>query len=117
MSDADLLEEKITLRNDLDRIHWKDLTSLYELAQLGKRDPAKLRRAFEASYIVCIAFDGGKIIGAGRAISDGEYYSNIYDVAVLPDYQGSGVGRQIMDDLVGRLGELFVLLTTTIGKE
>ena len=35
------------------------------------------------------------LIGFGRAISDGEYQGAIYDVAVLPENQGKGVGRVI----------------------
>lgn len=107
----------ITIKRDLGNIDWIALATVYERAPLGKRDPEKLRRAFESSYLVSIALDGDKVIGAGRAISDGEYYSNVYDVEVLPEYQGKEVVRLAMNDLLERLDGLFVLLTTTVGKE
>ncbi len=107
----------IELRVDPDGVDWKRLADVYERAPLGRRDPDQLRRAFEASFAVCIAYSNGEPVAAGRAISDGEYYSNIYDVVVLPQFQGQGVGRLIMESLLERVEGLFVLLTTTAGKE
>jgi len=46
------------------------------------------KKAFENSHTVILAFDDGKLVGFGRAISDGTYQATIYDVAVLPEYQG-----------------------------
>src|SRR5688500_8472846 len=71
----------LTNKHDLGGVDWDALALVYERAPLGKRDPVKLRRAFEASYLTTLVLDGARIVGAGRAISDGEYYSNVYDVA------------------------------------
>lgn len=107
----------VALQTDLERVDWSELAELYDKAQLGKRVPAQLERSFRNSCLTCIARIDGKAVGAGRVISDGEYYANVYDIAVLPEHQGSGVGRAIMENLVSRVGEKFILLTTTIGKE
>jgi aralkylamine N-acetyltransferase len=107
----------ILLSFDPQNVDWLALADLYERAPLGKRDPAQLKRAFEKSYLVCFAFDGGRIVGAGRLISDGEYYANIYDVAVLPEYQGKGIGAKIMGGLLDSQKIEFLLLTSTIGNE
>ncbi len=107
----------IELKFDLEGVDWTAFADVYERAPLHKRDPAQLKRAFENSFITCIALHDGKPVGAGRAISDGEYYSNIYDVVVLPEWQRKGVGRMVMEELVKRLAGKFILLTTTIGKE
>lgn len=101
----------------IEAIDWGELASLYERAPLGARQPGQLERAFQSSFLTCIARKDGKIIAAGRVISDGEYYANIYDVAVLPEYQDQGVGRLIMEHLINGIGEKFILLTTTVGKE
>jgi hypothetical protein len=69
-------------------LDWSKVCRLIELAPLGKREPDKLRRAVENSYVVCTAYDRGSLIGFGRALSDGEYQSAIYDLVVLPEYQG-----------------------------
>ena len=49
---------------------------------LGQCDAGKLRRTFDCSYAVVSAFDEGRLIALGRAISDGEYQAAIYDVVV-----------------------------------
>ena len=41
-----------------------------------------------------------KIIGMGRAISDGVCDAYIQDVAVLPEFRGNGIGVLIMDELI-----------------
>ncbi|HLB59202.1 MAG TPA: GNAT family N-acetyltransferase [Bdellovibrionota bacterium] len=107
----------IEIKFDLNEVDWDTLADVFERAPLGKRDPEKLRRAFESSYLTCIIMVHGKPVAAGRALSDGEYYANIYDVVVLPEFQGSGLGKLIVQNLLGRLENKFILLTTTIGKE
>ena len=42
------------------------------------------KKSFENSHTVIFVFDNEKLIGFGRAISDGVYQAAIYDVAVLP---------------------------------
>jgi ribosomal protein S18 acetylase RimI-like enzyme len=70
---------------------------------LEQEDPLKLEIATENSFVVCSAYASEKIVGFGRAISDGEYQSAIYDVVVLPEYQSKGVGKLIMESLLKRL--------------
>ncbi len=108
---------EVLTRSDLEGVDWQELAEVYRRAPLGTRDPAQLERAFASSAFTTIAYQGGVVVGAARAISDGEYYANVYDVVVLPEHQGKGVGRQLMRDLLDRIGAKFVLLTTTIGKE
>jgi len=79
--------------------------------------PEMHRRAFEAAYSVAFAYDGGALIGCGRALSDGVYQTALYDIAVLPRYQGSGVGRRLVEALLAGLGECNVILYASPGKE
>jgi ribosomal protein S18 acetylase RimI-like enzyme len=99
---------------DLD---WDEICRLIERAPLGTRDPDKIRRAAEKSYLVCTAHDESQIVGFARALSDGEYYSAIYDVVVLPEYQGKSVGQAMVEALLDRLPEGSVLIYVTPGKE
>lgn len=61
----------------------------------------------------------GSVIGFGRALSDGVYQSAIYDVTVLPEYQGQGIGKKIMEALLSKLpqGQGPVLIYVAPGKE
>ena len=84
-------------------INWIELCELIRVSPLGARDPLRFKSATENSFVVCSAYASDKLIGFGRAISDGEYQSAIYDVVVLPEFQGKGIGRLIMNSLLERL--------------
>ena len=45
-------------------------------------------------------FDGGKIIAMARVIGDMGLCYYIKDVIVLPEYQGRGVGRKLIEELL-----------------
>ncbi len=100
-------------------IDWSQVCTIFERAPLGTRDPEQLLRAAEKSYAVCSAYDGTAIVGFGRALSDGEYQSAIYDVVVMPEYQGRGVGKAIMEALLAELpqGPGPVLIYAVPGKQ
>ena len=46
------------------------------------------------------AYDGGRLVGSGRIVSDGVFHALVVDVIVLPEYQGQGIGTAIMRRLV-----------------
>jgi aralkylamine N-acetyltransferase len=100
-----------------EHLDWHEVCSLIERAPLGTREPDALRRAAQNSYVVCSAFHGHALIGFGRAISDGEYQSAIYDMVVSPEYQGRGVGKAIMNALMDRLPQGKALIYAVPGKE
>ena len=75
---------------DLQGVDWQAVCDVIRLAPLGTRDPVKFQKACARSAAVAFAYEEGKLVGVGRAISDGEYYAGIYDVAVLPEFQGKG---------------------------
>ena len=50
-------------------------------------------------FSVC-AVSENRVIGCGRVIGDGGIYFYIQDVIVLPEFQGRGIGRRIMDAIM-----------------
>lgn len=99
-------------------INWQELCALIRNAPLGERDPEKMQKAAESSYVVCTAYVARELAGFGRAISDGQYQAAIYDVVVLPKYQGRGVGRQIVQSLLEKLPEgSLTLMYVVQGKQ
>lgn len=109
---------EITLSTDIDKISWEELARVLELAPLGKkRDPKKLEQAFRNSWLRVFAFHGTELVGTGRALSDGVWRAAIYDVAVLPEYQGKGVGSKIVQHLVQAANVDVVMLYAAPGKQ
>lgn len=55
------------------------------------------------SAVLCCIRDNGKLIGIGRTVSDHGYVVYIADVIVVPEYQGQGLGREIMEYLMDQI--------------
>ena len=109
---------EIILSTNIDGISWEQLAHVFELAPLGKkRDPEKLEVAFRNSLLKVFAFHGSELVGAGRALSDGVWRAAIYDVAVLPEYQGKGIGSKIIRHLIQAANVDVVMLYSVPGKE
>jgi aralkylamine N-acetyltransferase len=87
------------------------LEQLFRAAGLEGRAGDKILRAFEKSSVVRFAkAEGCGLIGACRAITDGEYHAFVYDVAVRPEYQGRGIGKELMSRLLAELRVWRVML-------
>lgn len=56
----------------------------------------ELYHGLQASWYMVSAYDGEQLIGFGRVISDGIMHALITEMIVLPDYQGRGVGCEIL---------------------
>ncbi len=65
-------------------------------------------RVIEASVAVG-AWDGERLVGFARAISDGEHRAYVEDVVIDPEYRGRGIGEGIVAALVGAIGEVHIV--------
>jgi len=109
---------EICLSEAIDAISWEELARVFDLAPLGaKRDPKKLETAFRNSLLRVFAFHASTLVGTGRALSDGVWRAAIYDVAVLPEYQGQGIGSSIIQYLIEAANVDVVMLYAAPGKE
>jgi GNAT superfamily N-acetyltransferase len=70
----------------------------------GHYDPSHIGPMVRGSYALAVAVDPetGETVGMGRAISDGASDAYIQDVIVEPAHRGRGIGRRIVDALLGR---------------
>ena len=92
-----------TIKLSCEEIEWDKVCDLLLRAGLASHSQEVTRKAFENSYLTVFIFANHQLIGTGRAISDGVRQSAIYDIAVLPEYQGKGVGTIIIKELVAKL--------------
>lgn len=66
------------------------------LAWSSAEKPDLLLKALNNSHSVVTAWDGNKLVGLGNAISDGHLVVYFPHLAVLPAYQGKGIGTAIV---------------------
>jgi GNAT superfamily N-acetyltransferase len=64
--------------------------------------PRELERALRNSHSLVTAWDGSRLVGLGNAISDGALVVYYPHMLVLPEYQGRGIGREIVRRLMAR---------------
>ncbi|MCM7514563.1 GNAT family N-acetyltransferase [Enterobacter hormaechei] len=78
----------------------EDFCRLRIIAGLTPRPLESAKRALPAScygvHIVC----AGNVVGMGRIVGDGALNFEIVDIAVDPEHQGKGLGREIMQNLM-----------------
>jgi ribosomal protein S18 acetylase RimI-like enzyme len=72
--------------------------------------------AIANSKPIVTAWDGDRLIGFSRAISDGIYRATIWDVVIDPHYQGAGLGRKLVETVlmhphVNRVEKVYLVTT------
>lgn len=88
------------------------LTLLFNSVGWERRtaDRERLAQLVRGSMFVVSAWEGDRLVGFARAISDGASNAYISTVAVLPEYQKRGIGRGLIQRLLeGRDHLQFVL--------
>ncbi|ERS86486.1 MULTISPECIES: GNAT family N-acetyltransferase [Marinobacter] len=100
-------------------VDWEELSNLYRIAPLGEKKPEALAKVFSASMFKCFLYNStDNLVGVGRALADGADCSYICDIAVHPEFQGSGVGGAIVSKLVElSAGHKKIVLYANPGKE
>ncbi|KPV60241.1 GCN5 family acetyltransferase [Paenibacillus sp. A3] len=95
--------------------------TLWEAVGWGKVNIEMTEQSIANSVYCLVAISDGNVIGMGRIVGDGAMYYYIQDVAVLPEYQNLGIGKQIIEKLLNYIndncsGAGFVGLFASHGK-
>jgi GNAT superfamily N-acetyltransferase len=59
-------------------------------------DPMRAAEALERSRNIG-AWDGDRMIGAVRVLTDGYFVASVPEILIDPDYRGRGIGRELMN--------------------
>lgn len=80
---------------------------IYLKSDYGKpvEDVERLTKMIENTPLVISVWNQEEPIGFMRCLTDYEYYCYVSDFLFLPEYQGQGLGRQVMNTLFELLGE------------
>ena len=80
-----------------------EVIDLYRTVGWSSADkPDALHKGLLASHSLLTAWDDAALVGLGNAISDGHLVVYFPHMIVHPDYQGRGIGTQLMTRLLAR---------------
>ncbi|NQU68840.1 MAG: GNAT family N-acetyltransferase [Candidatus Marinimicrobia bacterium] len=61
------------------------------------------------SFAVWLAIDDSRCIGFINALSDGVFYAYIPLLEVIPDYQGHGIGTELLNRMIHTLKDMYAI--------
>jgi predicted N-acetyltransferase YhbS len=80
---------------------------LYNRSTLGERRPVQRPDIFAGmlanANLTVTAWDGARLVGISRSLTDFTYVAYLADLAVDMDYQNSGIGRALIAETRARL--------------
>lgn len=104
--------------SDFSKANLDEMLDIYASVGWSKHTKEIIQQVFEASNVIALATVDGRIIGIGRAMSDGVFNAAIYDVVVHQDFQKQGIARKVMEYLLEELRDVScVHLISTTGNE
>jgi len=106
---------RVTL--DCAGVDWSIVSGTLQRVGMAHYEPDIHRKAFENSHTSVFVYHEAQLVGFGRVISDDAYQAAVYDMAVIPEYQGQGIGTTIMKHILSRVTHCNVILYAAVGKE
>src|SRR5712672_2163786 len=86
-----------------------EFIDLLKRSTLAERRPVDDRKCIEAmlrhANLLCSAWDGEKLVGVARSVTDFEYCCYLSDLAVDENYQRKGIGKELIRQTRSRLGD------------
>ena len=97
--------------NDIDL---DEMIELYVDSTLGERRPVgereRMGRMLEEANLVITAWDDTLMVGISRSVTDWVYCTYLSDLAVRADYQGKGIGKELVRRTRASTPEAMVIL-------
>jgi GNAT superfamily N-acetyltransferase len=98
---------EILYRHDAE-ITVEQAIDLYKRSTLGERRPVHRPDIFAGMLkhadITITAWDGEKLVGIARTLTDYTYVAYLADLAVDADYQRQGIGKRLVGETKQKLG-------------
>ena len=99
----------IRYQNTLDGIGPDNLVGHFQGWPNPPSPDAHLRILQGSDYLVLAVSTQGTVVGWISAISDGVSCAYIPHLAVLPDYQGMGIGAELVRRMLEQVGHLYMI--------
>jgi ribosomal protein S18 acetylase RimI-like enzyme len=106
------------IHNEFSISNLDEMREIYQSVGWRKQTNEIIKKVWEASTVTAFATIDGRIVGFGRALSDGVFNAAIYDVVIHCDFQKQGIAKKIVENLLTQLKDVScVHLISTTGNE
>lgn len=103
----------ITYRSDVG-ISASQFIDVLKRSTLDERRPVnspdRIQKMLDHGNVLVTAWDGEKLVGVSRALSDFSFCCYLSDLAVDTAYQKMGIGKKLIDETHKAAGELTTLI-------
>ena len=100
-----------------DQIETEEVLEVYRSNGWSSAEkPKDLMAALRNSHSLVTARIDGKLVGLGNAISDGHLVVYFPHMLVHPEYQGKGIGKQMMKAMLEKYASFHQLMLAADGK-
>jgi len=84
-----------------------ELASLFSKSGIRRPigDLNRIQRMIDNANLTITAWDGERLVGVARALTDFSYCCYLSDLAVDGDYQKQGIGRELVRRIKNAIGE------------
>ena len=112
-----LTRMNITYKNDV-RPDTDAIIAVYASASLKRPidDKERIAKMYDNSSLVVSAWDGERLVGVARSVTDYSFCCYLSDLAVALEYQKSGIGKKLLNltkEIVGDECMLLLLAAPT----
>jgi GNAT superfamily N-acetyltransferase len=111
----------VNIRYETSRqISGDEFIDLLKRSTLAERRPVDNQTCIQAmlqhSNLLCTAWDGEKLVGIARSVTDFEYCCYLSDLAVDEKYQKQGIGKELIKLTQSKLGSQAKLILLSAPK-
>ncbi|RPI72003.1 MAG: N-acetyltransferase, partial [Ignavibacteriales bacterium] len=77
-------------------------------------DKERILKMYENSNLIVTAWDSDKLVGVSRCITDWVWCCYLADLAVMPGYKKSGIGKRLIELTKEKAGEQSMILLLSV---
>ncbi len=105
------MTDKITYRIN-HPLKTQDIIDVFGSAGMRRptKDPPRIEKMFANPNLTISAWDGDKLVGISRSLTDFSFCCYLSDLAVRKEYQKLGIGKELMRITKENIGENVMLL-------
>ncbi len=89
------------------KIEAHQLAEIFQASGIKRpvEDLNRLKNMLDNASLLVTAWDGDKLVGVARAITDYSFCCYLSDLAVDKEYQNKGIGHELVDEVQKHIGD------------